>query len=211
MQTSSSIEKPLVICDVDEVLLHFIEPFEQFLAAKGYRLHPTSFRLDGNIKHERTGEALPSEKTKDFIFELFLTLSDNQRPVEGALTALNKLSVMCDVVLLTNFPADLIGKRQTRLQELDINLPIQANEGCKGAAINALMEKRSGPCFFIDDTPRHIRAALDLPTPPYCIHFIADSRFASLASKNPVSGSSMLTRDWALTYHYIESQISRAT
>ncbi|NKF32532.1 hypothetical protein HER21_39585, partial [Pseudomonas sp. BGM005] len=42
-------ERPLVVCDVDDVVLQFIDPFQLFLQSLGHELLPRSFRLHGNI------------------------------------------------------------------------------------------------------------------------------------------------------------------
>ena len=41
--------RPLVVCDIDEVVLEFLTPFRNFLRASGLDLLPRSFRLHGNI------------------------------------------------------------------------------------------------------------------------------------------------------------------
>ena len=48
-------EKPLLICDVDEVVLHLVDPFVEVLQERGYVLKDHSFRLTGNVYHAETG------------------------------------------------------------------------------------------------------------------------------------------------------------
>ena len=42
-------ERPLIVSDVDDVVLEFINPFKIFLESCGHVLLPRSFRLTGNI------------------------------------------------------------------------------------------------------------------------------------------------------------------
>ncbi len=43
--------RPLLVCDVDEVILEFLDPFHAYLESVEHRLHPDSFRLHGNVRH----------------------------------------------------------------------------------------------------------------------------------------------------------------
>ncbi len=40
---------PLVICDIDEVVLHFIAHLEEFLGSRGFGFVTHRYRLNGNI------------------------------------------------------------------------------------------------------------------------------------------------------------------
>ena len=42
-------ERPLIVCDIDEVVLEFVTPFQAFLMDNGHELRATSFRLNGNV------------------------------------------------------------------------------------------------------------------------------------------------------------------
>jgi len=42
-------ERPLIVCDVDDVVLHFFAPFLTFIDGEGYEFLPRSFRLTGNM------------------------------------------------------------------------------------------------------------------------------------------------------------------
>lgn len=203
----SQPHQPLIICDVDEVLLHFIWHFERFLGERGLVLNTVSYRLDGNILNQSTGAPLPAEETKPLIAELYDKIADDQRPVAGAFEALSTLTDQCELHFLTNFPDHLAARRRSLLASLGFDAPMTTNRGKKDRAIAELMADRSAPSFFIDDSALHLRSALALEHPPACIHFVADSRYASLAACNPVPGCKFLTRDWAIIKGYIEAAI----
>jgi hypothetical protein len=202
-------DRPLIICDVDEVALHFIAHFEELLAREGCRLDATSFRLDGNIYHLKEERHLSPEETKALIKQLFQEISDYQRPVEKAVVSLTALQEISDLVFLTNFPEKLIEKRKARLAELGLIAPVYSNKGSKSEAIASLIKERQGLSFFIDDSPGHIKGALGLPTPPICLQFVADRRYASLTSHKPIRETCFLTRDWAVVEHYIRGRIQQ--
>lgn len=207
MSDSTTPMRPLIICDIDEVLMHFIRHFEIFLENRGYQLNAVSYRLDGNIIDKTSNIPLPGSQTKPLIDALFDEISTYQELVEGAFESIETLRKDCDIVFLTNLPEKLKEARQARLKRLGIDLPLLTNSGSKGEAISKLMEHRTAPGFFIDDSPMHHHAALGLERPPHCIHFVADARYAALASKYAVPGTRFLTRDWSLVRHYIEASI----
>lgn len=207
LQEQLDPERPLIICDVDEVILHFIRHFEAFLERHGYQLKANSYSLNGNICDINTGSNLSNNSIKDMINSLFMELSSYQEAVENSISALAALQKKCNLLLLTNFPDALADKRRNRLAQLGLVAPLLTNQGSKGPKIAQLMEHQKAPTFFLDDSSSHISSALGLANAPVCLHFIADSRFASIASQSPVAGTALLCRDWQLVQHYIERYI----
>ncbi|TEX94817.1 hypothetical protein ELQ05_08150, partial [Campylobacter sp. US53] len=51
----ASDHRPLLVLDVDDVILEFIRPFPRFLEQRGYDLTFASFRLTGNVSERGTG------------------------------------------------------------------------------------------------------------------------------------------------------------
>ena len=51
-------DRPLIVCDVDDVVLHFFAPFLLFIDAEGHEFLPRSFRLTGNIISKADGVVL---------------------------------------------------------------------------------------------------------------------------------------------------------
>ncbi|SNZ08235.1 hypothetical protein [Cohaesibacter gelatinilyticus] len=208
LQEQIDPERPLIICDVDEVILHFIRHFEVFLARHDYALKASSYSLNGNIYHRKTGSNLSNNSIKNMINNLFIELSHYQEAVENSISILSSLQKKCNLLLLTNFPEHLADQRRERLAQLGLVAPLLTNQGSKGPKIAQLMEHQKAPAFFLDDSASHISSALDLSLAPICLHFIADARFASIASRSPVTGTALLCRDWLLVQHYIEGYIS---
>ena len=64
-------DRPLLICDVDEVVLHLVDPFEDLLRERGYVLKDHSFQLTGNIFDERTGREATQQEVWDSLDQLF--------------------------------------------------------------------------------------------------------------------------------------------
>ena len=57
LATLSFTGRPLVICDVDEVIVHFTRDFETYIGRHGLWLETSSFALNGNIKKRENGAA----------------------------------------------------------------------------------------------------------------------------------------------------------
>jgi hypothetical protein len=63
----SNHQRPLLVVDVDEVILEFVQPLMRFLAERGYYLKTDSFRLNGNVVFEESGEAASNETVEQLI------------------------------------------------------------------------------------------------------------------------------------------------
>ena len=51
--------RPLVICDVDEVIVHFTRDFEDYIGLHGLWLDTSSFALNGNVRYRETNAPAP--------------------------------------------------------------------------------------------------------------------------------------------------------
>ncbi|TIX09093.1 MAG: hypothetical protein E5V46_23830, partial [Mesorhizobium sp.] len=51
-------DRPLLVLDVDDVVLEFIRPFPHFLKSRGFALTLASFRLTGNIAETASGRLI---------------------------------------------------------------------------------------------------------------------------------------------------------
>lgn len=156
--------KPLIISDCDEVLLHMIVPFGQWLE----ETQPVSFKLVGNdfskaIRDKATGEAVePAE-----IWRLLNLFFDNemhrQAPITGAVGAMNTLKEHADVVILTNLADKHNASRRAQLLSHGMDFPVFTNQGPKGPAIKAILDQYApSRAVFIDDLAQHHGSAADL-------------------------------------------------
>ena len=98
-------QKPLLICDVDEVVLHFVAPFEDFLKSQNAQLKKKSFKLSGNIIDLPTGYAYSMEESGRLIQDFHNISVDQQEPVEGAVQGLQQLSAIYEICLLYTSPS----------------------------------------------------------------------------------------------------------
>ncbi len=64
-------DRPLIVCDVDDVVLHFFAPFLVFLDGEGHEFLPRSFRLTGNVISKSSGAALEEKEVHRLIGAFF--------------------------------------------------------------------------------------------------------------------------------------------
>ncbi|TYC63293.1 hypothetical protein FMN50_02855 [Rhodobacterales bacterium] len=197
-------EGPLIICDVDEVVLHLILHLESYLADRDLVFLSNEFRLTGNIAERESRIALPGDEVRRLLDVFFADISHRQKLVPGADTALAKLSRNWDIVLLTNLPGGANKPvREKLLADFGIAYPLVANSGPKGGAVAALAAGRQAPVVFIDDSPtNHASVAATLPASVQ-IQFVADPRFR--VAIRPEPHVDLLTGDWQETEAFIEA------
>ncbi len=176
-------EKPLLLCDADEVLFQFLAGLELHLEDEGYFLDLVSFALSGNIKHESSGEVASQARVRELLDGFFSSRMKDLKPVAGAADALAALAKDIQIVVLTNTPPALRSARGAALKRSGMDYPIIANKGSKGAAAKAIAESVTGPVAFIDDIPHNIDAVLAAVRHAEGIHFVADPRLRQLIPK----------------------------
>src|SRR5262245_41128859 len=94
-------ERPLVICDVDEVIVHFTRAFELYLAQQGLWLDPRSFAINGNVRRRTSGEDIANDEVGRLIGLFFLERTRHLESIEGAVEWLHKIGKIADIVLLS--------------------------------------------------------------------------------------------------------------
>ena len=157
------MKKPLVISDCDEVLLHMVAPFKEWLEES----HGVRFELQGNsfanaLTWTATGEPLGQEDVWKFLGGFFDTEMHRQMPIEGAVHGINHIAEHADVVILTNLNDDRQTKRTEQLADYGIHARVFTNQGPKGPALKAILDEYSpSKAIFIDDLPQHHESAAD--------------------------------------------------
>lgn len=201
--------RPLIVCDVDEVVLHMAGHFETFMAAQGLSFITHSYRLSGNIARNGSQAPIQQEEVRHLIDRFFDEESHRQEMVDGADNALSSLSDDWDIVLLTNLPgAHNKPVREKLLESLGIPYPVVTNSGPKGGAVAALSNGRPAPLVFIDDSGiNHSSVNASLPSSVQ-IQFVADGRFRSKVE--PKDHIDLLTGDWNQTRRFIEDILETA-
>ncbi len=156
--------KPLIISDCDEVLLHMIVPFGEWLE----ETQPVSFKLIGNdfskaIRDKVSGEPVPPEEIWRLLGGFFDGEMHRQTPITGAVDAINTLKDHADVVILTNLHDRHNEARRQQLLAHGIDARVFTNQGPKGPALQAIMDEyQPSKAVFIDDLAQHHGSAAEM-------------------------------------------------
>ncbi len=199
--------RPLIICDVDEVIFHFLAGLENHLAQHDCWLDPASFALTGNIRHSTTNEPASQQRVGELLFGFFDRRAHNLKPIRGAQHALHALAARCDIVLLTNIPRDYLDQRKKNLKNEGFDYPIIINRGGKGQAVSRLNQNGGRPTFFLDDSPANIKSVAASAPETILIHFMQDERFRKVMPPLPQAG--LQAKTWAQTRIFIDDSIEQ--
>lgn len=171
--------RPLVVTDCDEVLLHMVRHFRDWLG----EAHGIEFALDGNPfdSMTRRGESapLPDEEKWRYLSLFFDTEMSRQTAVEGAAAAVAELAREADVVVLTNLTDDYQMMRTAQLRDHGISARVFTNQGPKGAALRRIVDEY-GPsrAVFIDDLAQHHASAAEAVPESLRLHLCAEPAVA---------------------------------
>ena len=195
LESLSFTGRPLVICDVDEVIVHFTRDFERYIGLEELWLDTSSFALNGNIKCRNTGRPAEDARVADLINRFFDERTRHMEPIDGAIESLLHIGEKADVVLLTNLPHTAGDHRRANLAGHGLPFPVVTNSGPKGPAIRDL-QRRTGraSAVFIDDSPHFISSAREHAPDVHLIHFLHDERFARHIE--PLDYVSLRTGSW---------------
>ncbi|MBU4530225.1 MAG: hypothetical protein KUA43_07485 [Hoeflea sp.] len=187
-------ERPLIVCDIDEVVLEFVTPFQAFLKHNGHELRPTSFRLNGNVFSLADSGETPEEEVARLLEAFFAAHDDWQTPVLEAAQSLERLSDVADIVFLTAMPPRHRPVRRRLLSRHGFDFPMIATEAAKGPAVLALHGARSHPVVFIDDIFVNLQSVRQHVPETLLLNLIANDVFRGLAP-HPGDGVDIAT-DW---------------
>lgn len=207
LATLSLSGRPLVICDVDEVIVHFTRDFESYIGHEDLWLDTSSFALNGNVRCRKTGVPAPDQRVMDLINRFFEDRTRHMEPIDGAIEALLHIGEVADVVLLTNLPHSAGDHRRANLVGHGLPYPVITNSGPKGPAINHLVSQTRQPAVFIDDSPHFIASAQEHAPDVHLIHFLHDDRFARHIE--PLDYVSLRTGSWDEAKPHILDLITR--
>jgi len=157
------MNRPLVVTDCDEVLLHFVRHFGEWLG----EVHGMAFRLDGNpfaqpLTPPGGSEPLSAEEKWRFLDLFFDTEMARQTPIAGAVAAVSELQREADVVVLTNLGDQHNSRRTLQLRDHGIAARVFTNQGPKGPALQRIVSQYApSRVVFVDDLAHHLASAAE--------------------------------------------------
>ena len=202
---SPSSNRPLIVCDIDEVVLEFLTPFQSFLLAQDKELRANSFALHGNIFDLNTNDAVENQKVSSLIEDFFADQLNWQMLLPDVDLVLKELSQDMDVIFLTAMPPHHFEKRKKLLEQFDLTFPLIATEDAKGPILkdaNALVDDH---VFFIDDMIYNHHSVAEHAPDTHHISIMGNQEFKAIAPD--LDDYIYDAENWADLKNHIQSKI----
>ena len=151
------MSRPLIISDCDEVILHMVAHFKEWLEES----QGIDFNLEGGnfaraLTWRESGDYLQADEVWRMLGGFFDTEMDRQLPIAGAIESLNALAEHADVVVLTNLVDKRRDRRAEQLAAHGLHAEVYTNQGPKGPALKKIIEEHApSRALFIDDLAQH--------------------------------------------------------
>lgn len=195
IEALSQDRRPLLVSDVDEVVLDFVDPFTRFLASRGYRFASLQFRLTGNVVDTATGALLDAPATDKLLGDFFADQAAWQVPAAGAVAALSRLAERVEIVLLTAMPHRYHEVRRRHLVDLGVHWPLLTTEMAKGPALRRLRGDSGRRVAFVDDLPPNLVSVGAAVPDAHLFHLMAHAGLRALLP--PLPPGIVAVADWA--------------
>ncbi len=199
------MSRPLLITDCDEVLLHMVSHFRDWLR----EAHDCQFTLERAFAEPltRNGVPLPHEETWPLLEGFFETEMHRQTPVLGAREALAHLSGQADIVVLTNLGHHFNAARGVQLAGHGIVHRVETNQGGKGDPVARLVaEFAPSVTVFVDDLAQHHTSVARHAPDVFRLHMIAEPALAVVTP--PASAAHARIDDWTRAVGWIEARFA---
>lgn len=189
--------RPLLITDCDEVLLHMVVPFRAWLD----EVHDVHFdfanhEFVGALRRKECGTVLEQGHVWDMLLGFFETEMHRQRPIDGALAALDNIAKVADIVVLTNITERDHQRRVEQLRALGVHFPVRWNQGGKGRPVAALIDEYApSVAVFIDDLPQHHDSVEAHAPHVWRLHMVGEPEMAPTIAPAPRAHARI--DDWA--------------
>ncbi|OYW46071.1 MAG: hypothetical protein B7Z08_07875 [Sphingomonadales bacterium 32-68-7] len=173
------MSRPLVVTDCDEVLLHFMRHFRDWLGEH----HAIAVHMERGfrdaLRHADSDEPVSEVQAWDLLNGFFEGEMARQTPIDGALAAMLELQRSADVVVLTNIADRFNAARRAQLAALGLETEVFTNQGPKGAALKRIVDRFApSRAVFIDDLAHHHVSAADLVPGVFRLHLCGEPALA---------------------------------
>lgn len=201
------MSRPLLITDCDEVLLHMVSHFADWLD----EAHDIDFAIEREfseaLSHRNDGRRVTHEEFWPLLEGFFVTEMDRQTLAPGAKAALDHFSGFADVVVLTNLGHHFNEARAVQLEKHGLPHRVVTNQGPKGGPVAALIEEfRPSVAVFVDDlAPHHKSVAAEAPG-VWRLHMIVEPKLA--ARTPPASAAHARIDDWDAAQQWIAARFA---
>ena len=200
--------RPLLITDCDEVLLHMVGHFADWVA----EAHDLRFDLGApgfrNALLKKDGAPVASERIWPLLDDFFTTEMHRQNIVPGAAEALRTIGAEAEIVVLTNLGDEFEAARIEQLERFEIRHRVLCNRGGKGPPVAELLAAmKPSATVFVDDLPVHHQSVAEHAPQVWRLHMIAEPRLASHTPPAPHAHARI--DDWAEAVPWILERLAQ--
>lgn len=192
--------RPLVISDCDEVLLHMVAPFGEWLDEQhGIRFDMAGGDFARSMKRRECGSPVPLDQIWPLLKGFFDDQMHRQYPIPGALQGIGTLLEHADVVVLTNLGDNHRDARTRQLADHGLNLKVYTNQGPKGPALQAILDEyQPSRAVFIDDLAQHHGSVAEISPHVSRLHLCGEPQIAPhIACAHQAGHAHARIDDWA--------------
>ena len=207
------MSRPLVITDCDEVLLHMVAPFRDWLD----EAHGIDFSMEGSdfgqaLKRQDTGGLVEGPEIWKLLNAFFDTEMHRQQPIAGAVSGVARLAELADVVILTNLGDHRQATRTAQLRAVGIDARVFTNQGPKGPALQAILDEyRPERAIFIDDLPQHHGSVAEIAPHVTRLHLCGEPLLAPyIACAHKAGHAHARIDDWASALPWLLARLQSA-
>jgi len=174
------VNRPLLITDCDEVLLHMVSHFDAWLGeAHNIRFAFETGSFGQAMTDKASGETVAEDQVWPLLTEFFRNEMHRQTLVSGAVEALGRIGEIADIVILTNLGDEAHPWRVDQLAKHGIRHEVVCNRGGKGVPAKAIMDRyEAGITAFVDDLPVHHASVAKHAPEVHRLHMVAEPLLA---------------------------------
>lgn len=179
------MSRPLLITDCDEVLLHMVAHFDDWLEeAHGIDFAFESGSFGDAMTVKATGAAVPTDQVWPLLDQFFREEMHRQTIVPGAVDALGRIGEVADIVILTNLGDHAHPWRVEQLEKHGIRHEVVTNQGGKGVPARSIIARYGATrAAFVDDLPVHHASVAKHAPDVHRLHMVAEPRLAPAVPK----------------------------
>ena len=202
------MSRPLLITDCDEVLLHMVSHFRDWLG----EAHEVDFafetgKFEDALTDRRTGEALGRDRVWPLLGQFFEGEMHRQTPVPGAIEALGKIGEVADIVILTNLPDLAHPWRVEQLANHGIAHEVVCNQGGKGVPAREIIDRHGATrTACVDDLPVHHASVAKHAPEVFRLHMVAEPVLAPVVP--PAEHAHARIDDWPTACDWILERLN---
>lgn len=202
------MNRPLLITDCDEVLLHMVSHFDAWLD----EAHAIDFAFERgdfgqSMTDKATGALVSTDRVWPLLDEFFRNEMHRQTIVPGAVEALGQIGEVADIVILTNLGDEAHPWRVDQLAAHGIAHEVVCNSGGKGVPARAIIKRHSATVTaFVDDLPVHHASVAKHAPKVHRLHMVAEPRLAPAVPNAPAAH--VRIDDWPTACDWIMERLT---